>query len=174
MKKKVSLKNKLSSVIKSKFSWEKHGSIVSLGIIIVLLAIIIGTWYGTKQHKKGKKLFDADANARFGNVEGSLNFEFFDNEINSQVPTFTIYYAKWCGHCKTALPEFNKLKNADIVDSDGNKVNFKTVDCEENRELAKKENINGYPTIKMYKNGSSIDYNGERTKESMENFIRNN
>jgi len=175
MKKNNLMKKGKSLKSNSKFSWEKHGSFVSLGIIIVILVIIIGVWYGTKQHKKGRKFVDVGARARIGDVKTDLNFEFFDSDINSDVPTFVMFYAPWCGHCKTAKPEFDNLKNMkDLRNSNGEQVKCLLINAEENKDLATKYDIKGFPTIKLIKGNLITEYNGARTTESMANFIKNN
>ena len=88
-------------------------------------------------------------------------------------PIFTMYYAPWCGHCKTAMPEFDKLASNP---PDGVKVVKINCDEDENKELAKAQNIQGFPTIRYYKNGMNGDfqeYNGERTSDGFTQFLQN-
>ena len=79
--------------------------------------------------------------------------------------TFTMYYAPWCGHCRNAKPEFEKLiDHADKHLINGKKIICKMVNCEaeENKDVAKKEDIHGYPTFKLVSSKRKEVYNGDR------------
>lgn len=84
-----------------------------------------------------------------------------------------LYYADWCGHCKTFKPKWDefaaKYDGAQVGDY---KVSVTKVDCEAQPELAKGVDIQGYPTVVMYKDGEKIVYNGERTTAGLEQFLQ--
>ena len=95
---------------------------------------------------------------------------------NSKIENFTekseaklvLFYAPWCGHCKSIKPTWERLtdKYPEIVTE---------VNCDEEKEMAKDHNIEGYPTIKYYPSGmdgSSIDYEGSRDYKSIERFLK--
>ena len=107
-------------------------------------------------------------NARIGDLKGSIALETFENEDK---PSFVMYYAEWCGHCKRTMPEFNKLK-----ESYSGSVQIIAINSEDEEytELIKKQEIKGYPTIRYYPtglNGSYKEYNGERTESDFKNFL---
>ena len=53
-----------------------------------------------------------------------------------------------CGHCKTMMPEWNKLKSQ-------YKGNIKLEDYENiNPQIMKDNGVEGYPTIRYYNNGT--------------------
>jgi thiol-disulfide isomerase/thioredoxin len=87
-----------------------------------------------------------------------------------------LFSANWCPHCKTAKPIFETVES----EYDGKQVNgryivFTKIDCtEETPEvdaLMKKYNVEGYPTIKMLKDGKIIDFDAKPTKENLNKFI---
>jgi thiol-disulfide isomerase/thioredoxin len=78
------------------------------------------------------------------------------------------FTAKWCGHCKTFMPVFNKLQKNSKLD-----IEFINYDSELNKEEIKKYKILGYPTLYLQHNNKMIEYTGERSVESIENFIKN-
>jgi len=99
-------------------------------------------------------------NAHIGELRGSFELEAFDNQNG---PVFVMYYAQWCGHCKTTKPQFQQL-----MDNYKGSVKIMMVDCEapDNKELVKSQGIKGFPTIRYYSSGISEnfeEYNGGRT-----------
>lgn len=55
------------------------------------------------------------------------------------------------------------------------KVKIGKIDCsiEENRAVCSEQEVNGYPTIFIYKNGKKIsEYNGSRSLEDMFDFVK--
>ena len=77
-------------------------------------------------------------------------------------PSMIVIYADWCGHCQRAEPELTKLAN---------KVDGKaTVYAIESDEY-EGDDVNGYPTIKIVKNGKIEDYEGDRESSSMEKAL---
>ena len=80
------------------------------------------------------------------------------------------FYAPWCGHCKALAPEWIKAATAMK-----GKVHFAEVDATVNTDLASEYQIQGYPTIKLFKGGlkdsaNVIDYNSERTAAGLVDF----
>ena len=99
------------------------------------------------------------------------SFEFFGVEH----PSLVLFYAPWCGHCKTIHPTWNKLMET----NENNKVKIKKINCDKDTKLAKLHNIEGFPTIKLCKNGvnssnNTVEYNGDRSFDSLNDFINKN
>ena len=88
--------------------------------------------------------------------------------------TFVMYYAPWCGHCKTAKPEFAKL--GDLQTISGKNVKIMMVDPEEEPEkVMKGVNVRGYPTIHLYSSAGTLvsEYSGQRTQDGFLSFLSN-
>ena len=83
-------------------------------------------------------------------------------------PKIVLYYVPWCPHCKDVMPEWNKLEQ----NMQGTNTQVSKVDCEANPQAAKEQDVNGFPTIILFKNGKAIQYEGERTMEEIQNFIQ--
>jgi thiol-disulfide isomerase/thioredoxin len=112
--------------------------------------------------------FGIGLNANIGDLKGSIQFEAFDNQNG---PVFAMFYAQWCGHCKTAKPQFQQL-----MDSYKGPVKIMLVDCEapENKELVQSQGIKGFPTIRYFPTGISQnfqEYNGARTYDGFTQFL---
>ena len=86
-----------------------------------------------------------------------MNQSSSDQKVPIKNDDVVIVYAKWCGHCKKAMPEFEKAA----------KMSDKVILLDEaspSGQLFVKENvISGYPSI--IKNGKSL--NVSRTAESI-------
>jgi thiol-disulfide isomerase/thioredoxin len=86
------------------------------------------------------------------------------------------FYAEWCPHCKTAKPVWESLKaQYENKTINGYKVIFTEINCTtENAEVEKmmdKYNVEGFPTIKLLKDGQIIEYDAKPTKETLEQFL---
>jgi protein disulfide-isomerase A6 len=80
--------------------------------------------------------------------------------------------ASWCGHCKTAAPEFNKLLSASpITLKDGSKATVKILDADNDKDEISKLKIKGYPTIFVKNDSQMIEYPGERTSSAIIDFF---
>jgi thiol-disulfide isomerase/thioredoxin len=99
-----------------------------------------------------------------------------DLQTADQRAELMFFHTTWCPHCKSAKPEWDELK-AEYSGSaiNGYKVTFTEVDCTEEtpevEALVQKFKIEGYPTIKLIKDGQVIEYDAKPTKETMLEFL---
>jgi thiol-disulfide isomerase/thioredoxin len=84
--------------------------------------------------------------------------------------TFTMFGTEWCGACKQARPEFDKL--GPTVTSGGKTVTIRFVNHETERELAKGYEILGYPTFYLDMDGKRTKYEGPRTEQGFRQFLQ--
>ena len=101
--------------------------------------------------------------------------ENMDNGTNKQAELL-LFYVDWCPHCKTAKPEWEKLKTEyEGKPINGYNVVFTEYNCTtetaEVEELMNKYKIEGYPTIKLIKDNQIIEYDAKPTKTTMEQFL---
>jgi hypothetical protein len=87
-----------------------------------------------------------------------------------------LFYVNWCPHCKTAKPIWNELKTEyENKTINGYKVIFTEIDCTtetaEIEQMVNKYNIEGYPTIKLLKDGQVIEYDAKPSKATLEQFL---
>jgi len=86
------------------------------------------------------------------------------------------FHVDWCPHCKTALPEWEKIKKEyNNKKINGHRILFLEYNCtEETEETTKKIDtykIEGYPTIKLKIDGRVIEFDAKVNKENMEQFL---
>lgn len=82
-----------------------------------------------------------------------------------------LYYAQWCGH-SVALINNGWKKAKQILENDG--VAIKEIDCDVDSNVCSTSGVSGFPTIKLFKNGNEIEYVGDRTENSIVQFVKNN
>jgi thiol-disulfide isomerase/thioredoxin len=98
----------------------------------------------------------------------SYAYEGFENASKSVI----ICKADWCGHCKKAAPEFNKLVAASpITLKDGTKATVKILDADKDKAEISKYPVRGYPTVLVVSGGQTTEYPGERTSDGIMSFL---
>lgn len=91
-----------------------------------------------------------------------------------------LYYADWCGHCNTMKPEWKKVVNKMNIRNNSrsnsmNKINLAEIESTHIGDLINKPQVDGFPTIKMYNNGSEVaKFEDERIADKMEKFALSN
>jgi len=99
-----------------------------------------------------------------------LNAENFDSIVPEKDLILVEFYAPWCGHCKHLAPEY-EVAATDLA-KEGIPIAKIDADAEENREVASRYGIRGYPTLKVFRKGEYTDYQGERTAKGISAFMK--
>lgn len=84
-----------------------------------------------------------------------------------------IVKAAWCGHCKKAAPEFQRLVSASPIRlSDGSEVKVRMLDDKANSTEVQGLGVKGFPTILYFSNGQKTEYSGPRTYDGVMGFLQ--
>ncbi|XP_020577353.1 protein disulfide isomerase-like 2-3 [Phalaenopsis equestris] len=97
-----------------------------------------------------------------------LTSQNFDKEVIKSKELWIVkFFAPWCGHCKKLAPEWKKAAN-----NLKGKVKFGHVDCDAEKSLMSRFNVQGFPTILVFgaDKESPFPYEGARAAPAIESF----
>jgi protein disulfide-isomerase-like protein len=147
---------------------------VVLGVFIVAV-IIMAVFYPNRFRRMDKQENFDDYSALMENMSSSDKMDDDPKKVfSSTKPTMVLFYAPWCGHCKTIKPEYEQLREK-YMKNPNKKVAM--INCDDHKDFASKAGIQGFPTLRYYKNPKDdkyVEYNGERTGSAIENFMDSN
>ena len=161
---------------------EEGGSMITINHIMIGVGVLVGfviiygvyTYFSNDEQADDKQADDKQAG---GELDSNIDM---GSDIDSNtdlftggepLPRCTLYYVNWCGHCKNLKPVWNELQKKEKYND---KIEFEEVEGDEHPEVVQKEQIEGYPTIKLHKNSETIEYQGNRSIEDLEKFVDDN
>jgi len=148
---------------------------VVLGVFIVAV-IIMAVFYPSRFSRINSKENFENLDALMENPASSNDSGDDDPKtvFSSTKPTMVLFYAPWCGHCKTMKPDYEKLREK-YKKNPNKKVVM--INCDDHKEFASKAGVQGFPTLRLYKNPKDdkyVDYEGPRTADAIETFLSDN
>ena len=98
-----------------------------------------------------------------------------DSKNNSQAELI-LFTVDWCPHCKKAQPIWNDLKSEyENKTINGYTILFTEINCTNEspdvEKMVTKYKIEGYPTIKLLKDGNVIEYDAKPNKDTLVQFL---
>ena len=76
----------------------------------------------------------------------------FNTLINDDRPVMVDFHALWCAPCKVQSPVLKEVA-AEL----GSRIKIIKIDVDQNPEIANRYNIQGVPTLMIFKNGEEVD-----------------
>jgi len=105
-----------------------------------------------------------------------LTAENFDSAVQEHAFLVVEFFAKWCSHCKSLAPEWEKA--ATTLKGDATAATYgivlAAVEATVHKSLAEKYSIQGFPSIKIFEGHSAEDpsaYEGPRTATGIVEFL---
>lgn len=80
----------------------------------------------------------------------------FDSYIKENPHVLVMFYAKWCGHCKSFMKTYSKLAASLEAAKDSTKI--VKIDADLNRKVNAIYKIRGFPTFKYFNQGKILDF----------------
>jgi len=136
---------------------------------VLLLVLVFAQVFGHEGHDHSGHSHDDDHEPENSDVV-VLGEDNFDSTIAGNEFVFVEFYAPWCGHCKHLAPEYERV--ATTLKSENSPAVVAKVDATVHGQLGQRFAVRGYPTLKFFRNGSPVDYDGQRTAEDIINFIK--
>ncbi|KIJ20059.1 hypothetical protein PAXINDRAFT_67793 [Paxillus involutus ATCC 200175] len=112
-------------------------------------------------------LVAADADAEKPSDVITVGQETFESTVHPEPLILVEFYAPWCGHCKALAPHYEEAATA----LKENNIKLAKVDCVEQAELCQAHGVQGYPTLKVFRNGEPNDYNGPRKADGIISYM---
>ena len=92
-----------------------------------------------------------------------LKKDSFNDFIKSNDLVLAEFFAPWCGHCKALAPEYESAATA-LKDKN---IPLVKVDCTEEADLCKEHDVQGYPTVKVFRGLENVSpYGGQRKSDA--------
>ncbi len=97
------------------------------------------------------------------------NQQEFDSTIQNNDLVLMKFFSPTCSHCIAMKSEYENAATTLL----GDNISLAEIDCIANRPVCDKYNVNGYPTIQIFRKGRASDiYPHERTSESIVKYMK--
>ena len=99
-------------------------------------------------------------------------FKKVHNSQEEKTCELMFFHTTWCPYSKKSMVEWNKFKSEwNHKKIDGYEMIFQEIDCDINEAVANKYNVEKYPTIKLLKDDSIIDFDAKPTVHTLTQFL---
>jgi len=150
---------------------------IMIGLLIFIIFVLVMVWW--MKRGKSSNTFDDVANSL--NRDNSNNNNSNNPEIQSALNSgkeaiIYFFYADWCPHCKEVKPEWTSFETThhDKV-INGYVIKCRSIDCTKETadaaNMMKRFDVDSFPTVKMEKDNTIIDYDSKVTSTALNSFV---
>ncbi|KIY51914.1 thioredoxin-domain-containing protein [Fistulina hepatica ATCC 64428] len=85
---------------------------------------------------------------------------------------FIEYFSPYCAHCRAFAPDWETLGEEVSQEDKLPKVHMAQVDCAVHGDLCESHDVKGYPTMRLYRDGTFVEqFKGSRSMERLHAFL---
>tara|TARA_B100000029_G_scaffold503265_1_gene579890 strand:- start:64 stop:1077 length:1014 start_codon:yes stop_codon:yes gene_type:complete len=103
------------------------------------------------------------------NPEISVNVQSRNQSSNQSNMVLMLFYSPSCPHCLNFLPLWEQLKELLINSSN---LTLTDINCTEHKNLCRRYNIKGVPTLVFFNGNENQKYTGKRTHKEIIEFLK--
>ena len=94
----------------------------------------------------------------------------FTTVVNDKDLMLVEFYAPWCGHCKQLAPEYEAA--AVTLKQHTPAIPLAKVDASTHQSLGSQFNVEGFPTLKVFRKGTAYEYEGPRKADGIVEYMK--
>ena len=94
----------------------------------------------------------------------------FTEVVNDKDLVLVEFYAPWCGHCKQLAPEYEAA--AVTLKQQSPPILLAKVDASTHQSLGAQYDVEGFPTMKVFRKGKAYDYGGPRKADGIVEYMK--
>lgn len=125
-------------------------------LVIVLISTVLGSDEVAEENESNKFVIEL-TEQNFGDFIGSNDYVFVE------------FYAVGCGACKQLAPHYNSA--AKILADAGSPIKLAKINAITETDIANKYNVDGYPTLLLFRKGDVTEYNRDRSAEDIVRWL---
>jgi thioredoxin-like negative regulator of GroEL len=150
---------------------ETNSDYILVGIVIVILLVLFLYYNNTSYTNNAPSNHEPYSNQSADTNNGGENEQQHpmtnDRAHQDNSTKLMLFYTDWCGYSRQFLPVWEECKKTFAVKY----PNLNIVDVECSNNDARCQGVQGFPTVKFYKDGHAEEFSGPRTVQGIEQFI---
>jgi thioredoxin-like negative regulator of GroEL len=125
--------------------------------VYFIIAVVVILYFIYRYTKNNEKMTEGDIKTQ--------------HTQSTETPTLGVYYTEWCGYSKQFI---DQLKNGTGATIQKTGAKIELIDCEKDKEMCAKYEVQGFPTLLLHTSKGVLPYNGNRSGDSIAEFITQN